>query len=300
MIHAGTISTGSGCIVGVVGAYWISSISRLRSTTRPGVTATSPPTSKRLGAGRRQVEQLAPGVFERDAPRRAPGWRRALRSVRRSTTGLASTEFDGATMSSHWRAAKLDHLLRGGASRRARRWSRAATTAGAAGSACASQANGALPPLRVGEALVLRQRLDDAMVVGVVGRRRAQAAQPTARPRNAPAPTAWPATRARCTHQSHERAERGGRRDAGRADGQQRAERSARAPGSAGTSSDGGAPRPSQGLPPRSREPATAAGLAVTRCCIGDQSMSRIVNALALPGTTIVVASSTAARGQTL
>ena len=43
MIHAGTISTGSGRTVSVVGVYWISSISSLRQTTRPGVTATCTP-----------------------------------------------------------------------------------------------------------------------------------------------------------------------------------------------------------------------------------------------------------------
>ena len=47
MIHAGTMSTGSGRVLAVAGAYWISSISRLRSTTLPGVTATSRPGVKR-------------------------------------------------------------------------------------------------------------------------------------------------------------------------------------------------------------------------------------------------------------
>ncbi len=44
MIQAGTISTGSGCTSGVVGEYWISSISSLRRTTWPSVTATFSPT----------------------------------------------------------------------------------------------------------------------------------------------------------------------------------------------------------------------------------------------------------------
>ena len=47
MIHAGTIRMGSAWTLGVVGVYWISSIRRLRSTTLPGVTATSRPTTKR-------------------------------------------------------------------------------------------------------------------------------------------------------------------------------------------------------------------------------------------------------------
>ena len=43
MIQAGTISTGSGRTVGVAGLYCSSSISRLRHTTLPGVTATCLP-----------------------------------------------------------------------------------------------------------------------------------------------------------------------------------------------------------------------------------------------------------------
>ncbi len=45
MIHAGTIRMGSACTRGVVGVYWISSISSLRSTTLPGVTARFLPTT---------------------------------------------------------------------------------------------------------------------------------------------------------------------------------------------------------------------------------------------------------------
>ncbi|MNT49739.1 hypothetical protein D3C72_1866110 [compost metagenome] len=46
MIHAGTMRIGSGWTVSVVGVYWISSIRRFFSTTLPGVTATSRPTTK--------------------------------------------------------------------------------------------------------------------------------------------------------------------------------------------------------------------------------------------------------------
>ena len=46
MIQAGTIRTGSGCTVSVVGVYWMSSISLLRYTTLPGVVARSLPTLK--------------------------------------------------------------------------------------------------------------------------------------------------------------------------------------------------------------------------------------------------------------
>src|SRR5271165_750730 len=41
MIQAGTIRIGSGLTCSVAGAYWISSIRRLRKTTSPGVTAKS-------------------------------------------------------------------------------------------------------------------------------------------------------------------------------------------------------------------------------------------------------------------
>jgi hypothetical protein len=43
MIQAGTIRMGSACTLLVAGAYWISSIRRLRRTTLPGVMATSRP-----------------------------------------------------------------------------------------------------------------------------------------------------------------------------------------------------------------------------------------------------------------
>ena len=47
MIHAGTISTGSARTSAVVGAYWMSSISRLRiDDLRRSVTATFTPGSK--------------------------------------------------------------------------------------------------------------------------------------------------------------------------------------------------------------------------------------------------------------
>ena len=41
MIQAGTMSTGSRATLGVVGAYWISSMRSLRNTTDPGVAARS-------------------------------------------------------------------------------------------------------------------------------------------------------------------------------------------------------------------------------------------------------------------
>jgi len=45
MIHAGVIRIGSAYTAGVCGAYCSNSMSRLRNTTLPGVTATSLPTS---------------------------------------------------------------------------------------------------------------------------------------------------------------------------------------------------------------------------------------------------------------
>jgi hypothetical protein len=46
MIQAGTISTGSAWTSGVVGEYWISSISSFLKMTWPSVTATFSPTRK--------------------------------------------------------------------------------------------------------------------------------------------------------------------------------------------------------------------------------------------------------------
>ena len=65
MIQAGTISTGSAWTVRVVGAYWISSISRLRNTTLPGVTATRWPTRIVIGADRFAAGDGALPVLER-------------------------------------------------------------------------------------------------------------------------------------------------------------------------------------------------------------------------------------------
>ena len=74
MIQAGTMSTGSACTDGVVGVYWISSISSLRNTTLPGVTATFLPTSNSsVPAGTLpfiadSMPQLCALVLENSAP----------------------------------------------------------------------------------------------------------------------------------------------------------------------------------------------------------------------------------------
>ena len=105
MIHAGTISTGSGCTVAVVGAYWMSSIRLLRNTTWPGVTATSRPTTKfSAPAGGAPVSVRPMSWIAWVAP-----WTRLvppLLSVRRSTMGLVGRKLPGENMSSNWRAAK--------------------------------------------------------------------------------------------------------------------------------------------------------------------------------------------------
>ncbi len=64
MIQAGTIRTGSACTSGVVGEYWISSMSSLRKMTWPSVTATFSPTRKSSVPGVVAAMQRALHVVE--------------------------------------------------------------------------------------------------------------------------------------------------------------------------------------------------------------------------------------------
>src|ERR1700751_3980010 len=65
MIHAGTIRTGSGRTFGVVGAYWINSISSLRKTILPFAGATDLPTAKfGSGCGRPALEPVVQAGYE--------------------------------------------------------------------------------------------------------------------------------------------------------------------------------------------------------------------------------------------
>ena len=107
MIHAGTMSIGSGWTFSVVGAYWISSISRLRNTTLPGrhrhVLA---------DAGSFRADRRPAGLDAAPSPRASsasPGTRLSppVSSVRRSTSGLVSRKLLGDTMSSSCRATNV-------------------------------------------------------------------------------------------------------------------------------------------------------------------------------------------------
>ena len=111
MIHAGTISTGSGRTVAVAGAYWISSISRLRKTTLPGVTATSRPTSKR-SAPTGRLPPSARSQSSTKLPRAAhAGCAPPSRSVRSSTSGIGRGEVRRREHVEELARAERDHVL---------------------------------------------------------------------------------------------------------------------------------------------------------------------------------------------
>ncbi len=105
MIQAGTISTGSACTSAVAGAYWMSSTRRLRSTTLPGVTATSRPTTKSsVPAGGAPPTRRSKSSTAWMAPRTR--FMPPLACVWRSTTGLVGRKLPGENRSRSWRAAK--------------------------------------------------------------------------------------------------------------------------------------------------------------------------------------------------
>jgi hypothetical protein len=107
MIQAGTIRIGSARTFSVAGAYWMSSISRLRKTTLPGAVATSTPTPTRkasVPAGGWPVarRRKSSTMFCQPATKFAP----PLPSVRSRISGLVKGVLDGAKRSRIWRAAK--------------------------------------------------------------------------------------------------------------------------------------------------------------------------------------------------
>src|SRR4051794_6383975 len=103
MIQAGTISTGSGCTLAVVGSYWINSISSLRNTTLPRDDATVSPTTKSsaltgsLPAETTRIQSLQ--KFCQPDTKFAP----PLCCAFFSTSGLVAAKFDGDSTSSIWR-----------------------------------------------------------------------------------------------------------------------------------------------------------------------------------------------------
>ena len=101
MIQAGTISTGSAPTFGVAGAYWISSISALRNTTLPGVTARFLPTVKPFARVRRRLRRglIVQEVVHPVARRLRP----PVVRVASITSGLSQGTLDGDIRSSHCR-----------------------------------------------------------------------------------------------------------------------------------------------------------------------------------------------------
>ena len=110
MIQAGTMSTGSACTEGVAGEYWISSISSLRNTTLPGVTATFLPTSNSsvpAGALPLNVRPRSSITFWNPRTRFCPcsSW------VSASSSGFATSEFDGDAESAIMRTANSSNWV---------------------------------------------------------------------------------------------------------------------------------------------------------------------------------------------
>ena len=103
MIHAGTISTGSGRTFSVVGAYWISSIRRLRNTTLPGLTATLTPTCQ-ASVPTGFLPLTARSQSSTRCCRPTARLRPPFFSVCSSSSGLVARKFDGEVMSRIWRA----------------------------------------------------------------------------------------------------------------------------------------------------------------------------------------------------
>ena len=107
LIQGGRISSGVWCTVSVVGAYWISSISRLRCTTLPGVSARLRPGAKAVAS-----TMLSRPSFRSCSRLRAPSARLAppVSMARRSAAGLDSSSSDGLIASTNWRRWKFEAL----------------------------------------------------------------------------------------------------------------------------------------------------------------------------------------------
>src|SRR5665647_1097716 len=105
MIHDGTISSGCAWTEGVAGSYWISSMSRLRKTTLPGVSATALPgrnCSTPRGLALPSTATASRDQFAKPVTRLAA----PAASVRFWTCGLVAMKLEGDHMSSHWRKVK--------------------------------------------------------------------------------------------------------------------------------------------------------------------------------------------------
>ena len=169
MIQAGTIRIGSGRTLAVAGAYWISSISRLRKTTLPGVTATSRPTTKfSVPTGFLPLmarSQSSKKFCEPGDQIKAAGADR----VRARISGLVSGKFDGADHVKELPRRELDHvlvMLRDSA----QAGGRVVPPLLLQQESLVDEVEGPLVPIFAGEAPVLRQRLDARLGVAALDR----------------------------------------------------------------------------------------------------------------------------------
>jgi len=96
MIQAGTMSSGSSRTCDVAGAYWISSISSLRNTTLPSVSAMFSPilkTSSPFNLSPRASRTRSSASSDAPAAKLAP----AVRQVASRTVGLVQAKLAGAS-----------------------------------------------------------------------------------------------------------------------------------------------------------------------------------------------------------
>ena len=112
LIQGGTISSGRWWTCSVLGAYWISCISSFWNTTLPGEVATFLPTAK--------ASSSLMLICRRPLPRSRSSSRCCRPSSRfwppvslalRSTAGLVSTKFDGATALDELAREEVDLVL---------------------------------------------------------------------------------------------------------------------------------------------------------------------------------------------
>ena len=107
LIHGGTTSSGRSNTFGVVGSYWMSSISALRNTTLPGVVPMLTPSSNAFASVIEMRSWPLPRSMSssrllRPRTRFCPP--DAIVSL--NTSGLVSAKFDGASASMYWRVKK--------------------------------------------------------------------------------------------------------------------------------------------------------------------------------------------------
>ena len=110
LITGGTISSGTCRTVSVTGRYWISSNTGVRSTTDPGVTARSTPTSNASGStidGTRGGTAMSDRKFRRPATALPP----PVSSAALTAAGFSSGLLLGASASIRLVSTKLTRSL---------------------------------------------------------------------------------------------------------------------------------------------------------------------------------------------